>query len=611
VRSAADDSSPSPQADRVETSAADRDILGLATGLLIAGVVVAGLAACFAAIPRGIDLTDESYYILSALYPKQYLVTSSDFQLITAPVLGIVHYVWALRLINLVALLGASTFFAVSFLKTAPTLLGVHFQRSDSLAIGATIVAGALLPSVYTAQTPGYNQLTFWILLCNASVLLMLAAKRIPRSVEPAAWAAVGALLWVQILVKWPALMASLPLLALALWRMEPRPRSMRMCVLFVASGSVLALIVTGVFVPVTAVLEGLRQGGVVTTTYQRHGVGYLLWQYALQLRHLASTMVCTYWYLLAAGVIGGVLCAMKRSARAAALVLAVGLCVLTPVLILDGRARGGVAPYTTLVSRSSVLPAYVAFAVTAGLTAHVLRRRFAVNRKVLFTCSFLLMPFLSALGTDNYIWTNALFVASFWVAAALVLTSDAFGSFARYPIRGLAIALSTLIAFTAVDATWSNPYRQAPLSQDSVVVTIPGPLNGLRVDPATEQFLEAVRAQVVAPQSGKNPIMVDWAEVPGAQVAGGVEQPYRVWLLQGTEPAERTLGISCKDRDRGVFLLELPGGTNPVTDPQALPSSCQNRTWVMRSRIEVPTRVGIGNVGLELFFGAPAVQGK
>jgi hypothetical protein len=606
VVSGANESAAAQRADLVRGSTPDHDYFGLATGLLIAGVVVAGLAACFAAIPRGIDLTDESYYIVASLYPKQYLVTSTDFQLITGPLLAVVHHVWALRLIDLVALLGASILFATAFLKTSPALFGIHFRGYDRLAVGATIVAGALLPSVYTEQTPGYDQLTFWILLCNSSLLLMLAARTFPRRVEPAVWAMVGVLVWLQVLVKWPAVVAALPLLALALWRTGTRPRNMLMCALFVISGFALALIVTDIFVPVATLLDGLRKGGTVTTTYQRHGIGYLLGQYLLQLRHLTATMVRAYWYLLSAAVVGVVLCAVKRSARLMALVLAGGLCLVTPVLILIGRARGGVAPYLSIVARSSVLPAYVAFAVVAGVTAHIARRRFTVNRKVLFTCSLLLMPFLSAIGTDNYIWTNALFAATPWVAAALVLTHDAFGAVARYPLRGLAFAFSTLIAFTAVDGTWSNPYRQAPLSQDTITVTIPGPLSGLRVDPDTNSFLEAVRAQVLASSSGHDSTMVQWAEVPGALVAAGLMQPYRVWVLPGTLPAERALNASCVEGHRGVFLLELPSGPNPVVDPHALPSACEGRTWVLRTQIVVPTLVGIGVDHLELFYSAP-----
>jgi hypothetical protein len=604
-----------------------RDGVGTAAGIFAAVVVVAGFITCLAAVQRGIDLSDESYYILSTLHPKQYLVSSSEFQLFLGPVLSVVRYVWVLRLINLLALLAASGFFALTFLRTAPTLLGAKFRRSDRLAVGAALVAGALLPSVYLPQTPGYDQLTVWILLCASSLLLLLADQRVARSMELVAWAVVGVLIWAQFLVKWPAVAAAIPLLALALWRAKPRMWSIWKCALAVIVGLVLAALITDLFVPLRELLTDMKQGNNVASTEQGHPIGWLLSQYALQLRHLVWTIMSTYWYLLAAAVVGGVLCSVSRFARKAAIVLGIGLCVLTPALILSGRARGGVSPYNGIDARASVLPAYIAFAVVAGVTALILRRRLwaivrhvtddpagstelailvPTDRKLLFTGSLLLMPLLSALGTNNYLWTNALYAATFWVAAALAITSVAFAEFARYPLRGLAIGFSTLIAFTAVNGTWSNPYRQAPLNGDNVAVTISGPLSGLRVDRATNLFIQESRSAVRATPAARLPLMVVWAGLPGAAVAGGVLQPYLAWVLQGTDPGNWSLEMGCQDRDRGVLLIKVPGSPDPVSNPGSLPSQCAGRTWIKEQGIGVPVWTALSTPQVEVYFSAP-----
>jgi hypothetical protein len=597
------------KAARLAVAREERGGLGYAAGLLAAAAVAAGSIACLAAAKRGIDLTDESYYLASILHPRQYLRSSTEFQLFLGPVLAAVRYVWILRLINLVALFAASVAFALSYLLTAPSLLGARHRRSDHLAIGAALVVGALLPSMFTPQSPGYDQLTVWTLLCVSSLLVLLADKRVPRLMEPVAWGGVGVLIWMQFLVKWPAVAAIVPLLLLALFRSEPRTMSIPKSITFVTVGFVLAALVTDLYVPLNQLLIAMKLGTSAASAYGGHPVRILLWQYVLQLRHLAWTIVRSYWYLVLMAVVGTVLCSKSRFARQTAVVVGIGLCLLTPALIFSGRARGGVTPTpypNAIVIRGSVIPACTAFAVVAMATALVVRRRFPLDRRALFIGSFLSMPLLSAIGTNNYIWYNALFAATFWIAAGLALTSIAFAEFAQFPVRGLAIAFCLLIAFTAVDGTWSEPYRQVPLNEDTIAVSIPGPLNGLRVDRSMNTFLLEVRAAVLrATARGRPPSMVAWG-LPGAPLAGGAVQPVIAWVVQGSEPANWSIEKSCQDRGRGVLLLTLPGAFKPVGDPDALPSQCVGRVWVKRPPIEVPSQAQLGRDRVDVWFAAP-----
>jgi hypothetical protein len=245
-------------------------------------------------------------------------------------------------------------------------------------------------------------------------------------------------------------------------------------------------------------------------------------------------------------------------------------------------------------------------FAVVAGATVVVMERRVPTDRRVLFVGSLLAIPFLSALGTNNYIWFNALFAASFWVAAGLAITSVAFDEHARYVVRGLAVAFAMLIAFTAADGTWADPYRQPPLHADTVAITIPGPLSGLQVDLATAKFLEESRASVEMAPGPPLPILVNWAGVPGADIAGGVFQPLFAWVGQGTKLAALTLEKSCESGRRGILLLELPGGPNPLSRSSDLPPTCSDRVWIKRTAIDLPSTAQLGTESLALYFAGP-----
>jgi hypothetical protein len=215
-------------------------------------------------------------------------------------------------------------------------------------------------------------------------------------------------------------------------------------------------------------------------------------------------------------------------------------------------------------------------------------------------------MPLLSAVGTNNYIWFNALFAASFWIAATLAVISVALAEHARCLVRGLAIAYAALIAFIAVDGTWADPYRQSPLSADTVAVSLPGPLSGLQVDPSTARFLREIQVAVLADTGTLPPNLVAWAGTPGADVAGGVTQPIFAWVVQGTTPASLALRASCKDQARGVLLLKLPGGPEPRRGSRVLPSQCADRAWIKQPDIDVPGSAGLGTTSLELFYSPP-----
>ncbi len=584
--------------------------LALLSGLAATAAVVAGLVVCFAAVHRGLDLTDESYYILSELHPKTYLRSFTEFQVVVGPVLSIVRYVWVLRVVKLAALVAANLFLAWAFVTTAPTLLGSRFRRVDRLAVGAAVVAGALLPSTLSPQTPGYNETTAWIVTCGSALLLLLADKRVPRAGEPVAWMAVGVLTWLQLLVKWPAAVAMAPLAVLAVVRTRPRPWSIPRSVAAVVAGLVASALVTWfVVAPLPELIRGIHRGSTALATFEGHQTGKLLRSYVSDLWDIPRTIVPSYWYLLVAAVAAGALVTTRRFARAGVAVAALGLCVLTPVLVVEKQIRGGVLPTETLLNRLSVLMLYVVLVFVSGAVATTIRsRRPPSLRKVLLVASFLMTPFLSALGTNNAIWFNAFFLAGFWVLAALAVASTAFGRQGRPLVHGFALASATLIAFMAFDGTWHHPYRQLPLSADVVTVGSDGPLSGLVVDPATATFIREVRAEVRASSGRLPPTMVVWSGIPGAVVAGRVVQPAYAWVTPYTAPALTVMATSCAEHHRGVLLVGFP------TDPRLLngteaapPAACETRTWIRRPNIAVPKVYGSPPGGLTVFFSPPA----
>ena len=214
-----DDAEITAETPRIAQPSRLSDRLAVSSGLVIAAIVAVALVVLFVATRRGLDLTDESDYIQSELHAGAYIRASTEFQLLLGPVLSLVRHVWLLRVVKLLGLVAAHAFFAWCFFETAPTLIGARFKRTDRIAVTAAIVAGGLGVSRVLPQTPGYNDLTVFFVVTVSGLLLLLADRRVSRRVEPVAWFAVGLLVWLQLLARWPSAMAMVPLAAIAfLW---------------------------------------------------------------------------------------------------------------------------------------------------------------------------------------------------------------------------------------------------------------------------------------------------------------------------------------------------------------------------------------------------------
>jgi hypothetical protein len=573
-----------------ESGGGPADKLAFAWGAVLAGILVAAVIVGLAAVKRGLDLSDESYYVFASQHARSYLRSSTEFPLVVSPVLSLVGSAWMLRVVKLLALVAAHAFFAWCFVKTAPSLVGASFKRSDRIAVGAAIVAGALSVARFLPQSPSYNDITVGIVVTVSGLLLVLADKRVSGRVEIATWFAVGALVWFQLLVKWPSTTSLVPLAAITFFWTSPQWKRLARNAGVVLAGLAAGALVTQIFLaPVSDILDSIKQGNADASNTLGHNESDLLSQYRRNLGDLLHVMTHHFWYLLAAAVAVGLLLRFRRLARPVALVAAAGLLALTPLFVASGRARGGVEPLELVLAKSVILPLYVVLAILAAVAALVVRAGTRPGLRGFFILGALLVaPFLTALGTNNPIWFNASFASAFWVAAALAILSLTHRRHSRVLVHALAFAFVALLAFSAYDGTWRRPYRQSPLAQDTVQVHIGGPLRGLRLDPLTAQFVAQVRATTDAIPGAKRPFMIVWNPgVPGASLAGGLEQPLYAWLSRPTF-AVNSLVAACQDHTRGILLLQYPSQPANIRANPYLSAACTGRTWTQQAPISV-----------------------
>jgi len=586
------------------------DNLGLVFGIVVVGVVLVGLVVLLAAVKRGLDLTDESDYIQSEMHGGAYLRASTEFQMLLGPALSLVAHVWWLRVVKLVGLVGAHMFFAWCFLSTAPSLIGARFKRSERIAVGAAITAGAFGVSRVLPQTPGYNDLTVFIVVMVSGVLLLLADRRLHGRAEPLAWFAVGLLIWLQLLARWPSAMAIVPLAAIAFFWTGLAARPLLTRSVAVVAGVGVGIVVTQLFLaPIPDIVRGIHQGNLDASAGLGYSRGHLLHQYVTNLSDLARVTSRSFWFLLAAAVAAGVLLTTRRFARPVAIAAAVGLVALTPAFVLSGRARGGVEPFggpglPLLLARSVVVPLYVILALLAGAAAFLFRKDVRPTLRAMAVVLALLgAPFLGGLGSNNPLWYSAALNPAFWIAAALALCAWTNREYGRLLVHGLAFAFATVLAFTAFDGTWHHPYRQVPLAADTVAVGVPGPLAGLHTDGPTAAFLAQVRATADAVAGSAPTDMVVWAGLqpytayglPGASVASGLVQPLFAWL-SAPYYADLSLAAGCRDHRRALLLVEYPSQQADLATNPTLTAACSGRQWTQRASID----------GLDVLFAGP-----
>lgn len=175
---------------------------------------------------RGLDASDESFYLLSVKYPHASRAAGTGFDSFLAPVWWLsLHSIARYRLAGLLLMCVAVSFAARW--SSRPTFT---MSSSSARSAVAAVVAVALAPLALShymlwVTTPGYNLLVLIVGLLVAGLTTSLALTPIDRMVEPSLHqalaiskeSALGFILSVGIVVKAPAFLIVLALSCIAL----------------------------------------------------------------------------------------------------------------------------------------------------------------------------------------------------------------------------------------------------------------------------------------------------------------------------------------------------------------------------------------------------------
>lgn len=493
-------------------SPVDPDTTRRVTLLRVAAVGAAAAAVLWAVVAvicasRGLDPTDESFYLLTYRWWNVNFDNFTGAQYVYGPVFQLLHHdIAALRIFKVVTLLAAHALFGWTFMSW------LRLHRPDAPptrwwegAGTAAVVACAGAVYSWLPLSPGYNDLALLCTVLGAATALRVATA-LTAGVRPPLWASIGAgvVAVVMVLDKWSAALVTLAALTVAVvvvavtaragWR-----RALQTGALAVAGAVATVAVIDLLLVPLAKLVPPLIEVNRLVAASSNSPAELIpLYWHAAKL--LGEDIVRQQGLLLLAAVVVPFL----RRPVAAGLVTAVALGVGAAQVV---RHHGLMAGSVNLPSFTVTLFAPLVAVLLAG-AAHAVATRLrslgppasarsaAIGRwAVLLVLTAL--PITQAAGTGNPIHFVALPGLGLWMAVAIaILTSvDRSSLGTRTLVAGTLAGLVLGTSLIAVDGLWNRPYRTSGHDESTAVATDVPALASLRLDPETAQRYADLRA--------------------------------------------------------------------------------------------------------------------
>ncbi|HEY0776845.1 MAG TPA: hypothetical protein VGD56_02660 [Gemmatirosa sp.] len=537
----------------------------------LAWVLVAAVTAvAFWGRNRGLDLTDEGYYLLGLRPAQARVEVVSDWAQVMVTLAGRRELgLGAWRLVSAAVILASTLMFGAAVAR---------FVRARGLA-GPLTARGTLLPAMcalgglfmygFFPPTPSYNTCTLVAVYATAALVLWTVADpRAPSRAGPGTLAAavgIGALLVFQFFAKPPAAVA-LVIATGAFALVVRRPRSWAGVAVWLgaaAAGAAIALAAYFAFVraPGEYLAQLREQLRVIAAT--SHGSGALVAGYVSDSRRLVGLAVRLAPWYLTVGALGWV--ATRKTAGRSTPRLVTGallVCLVLAALWLvhQARSRGLLDPSVRVFERTPLylcwlltIPAlwlgvYVARRADATRSSRVERDAASWMPDVALFGFLIALPLVAAAGTNNPLYGQAAFHGAAWFAACLLLLERVAGvATLRAVAYGGAAAMLIGTGAELMRGFVVQPYRLgAPRYQQTALLRDVDPAVGrVYVDPVTAPLVDSVARALRGSGFRPRDAILGLYDVPGL-----------VYLLGGTSPGGLWFSSRPEEQGRNCYLL-------------------------------------------------------
>ncbi|QIK66066.1 hypothetical protein G7072_06675 [Nocardioides sp. HDW12B] len=422
--------------------------------------------AVLASARPGLDLSDESFYLLSYRWWDVTPWTVSGAQYLYGPLFELLGYdIAALRVARLVLILVVHGFFGLA--------LHHHLSRtgrpgwSSGASIPLLVLAIGGISYGWLPLAPGYNDIALLGGLLVASALLRCATAQWLDARPPlVALVVAGSVLTAVALAKWSAALAIAILAAVVLAGLLYRsPGRLALATAAVAVG-VLVFVVVGhlTFGPWAQVLPPMKAVNSLVAKDTNSPVALLILYSLSTVKVLALTLVSAGFGLLPHYALRRrdalSLHTSRRATRFAA-AMSAPLAALLPWAAGRVAPRGGAAIIE--IYTVSLLAALTAAAVTVWQ-----ERRSGddgpghpVPRWPVIVL-LLVLPAAQGFGTGNALFLLAIHALASWFAALVLLAADWATADADVAATSAGTTCAVLVAIVAVTGLYAHPYRSA-----------------------------------------------------------------------------------------------------------------------------------------------------
>lgn len=489
--------------------------------VILTVTVTVGLAAwaCWG-FGRGLELTDESYYVLNGRFPEAIRFFFSPTQWIAAPLWWLGGSLSAFRALGFLTLTLCAGVLAYGLTKAGHWFGVADAERplARLLMIGAS-AATAWLYGALTNFSPSYNLLSSaGAYLAVGLFLAGLNGENSRRSLVNAI--AIGVVIALTLIAKFSSgiCVAGLVLgMHVVFWR-APGARwtnALAMCLAI----PVTLIGVASIFDAPAHAWAALREGLVLTSLAQQSE--------PVTTRLLRNWNECQVMLVSAFDIFGVPLACAALAALLRKSVFGIAAAIAVAVIVARGEyPLGGTDKYLT-----QAIP-LIAIVILSMVTT--LRTWCASLRMVMLVAGMFLLPFLIVLGTGNPLPFQIILSLASWGLLCATLAMAAKGG-ERLAAMLFCLILVSTVASQVVTSAIRAPYRlSGAITEQTIPVDIPG-LGRVRVDAVTKQFVDDVFGAARTCQISPGQPYLGFYNLPGVALVLDAVPVDTPWLFADT----------------------------------------------------------------------------
>ena len=542
------------------------DLLAM-VALLCLAVLVAGVVW---ASDRGLELTDEAYYLLSAIHPEQVTLYISAQHWVLAPLWRLTQSLQGFRLTGAAILIGSASVLAMGAARAFTQV--TKGQAARLLDLGMTMAAGcigALLYVATIAPSPSYNLLASAGAYGAFGFALLALDRRLGPSLGLGGLG--GVALAVCFVCKPSAGVCVGLTVLLVVLGLQSGPRKWAICGmgLLGALGTVALMVAVQPREP--SVIDSLRGGLDLFRMVQTEPMTDRLIRYAVTLATFFAKSLVAFW-----PVIGLVILSWRYPRR-----WLFGLTLLVWPLNLYVE-RNYLSGMTALVRMAEAIYVLVFVIVALWLNGAAVPGKAKLLLGALFC-----LPFAATIGTGNELFTQVVVALAPWTVGVAVLARACDPRLPTFLLQRGATGLLLILLTVQITVSYlRDPYHLAePLIRQTETVRVPQ-LGMVKVDPQTRQFLDQIAQARQTCAIVPGGAYFGMFNLPGLALTLDLVPPVTPWLNNAEQTVTVLQRWSPGAFDRIVVALSADARAKPLLLPPDLRPDAKGYAFCGRATV-------------------------